>query len=563
MSEGDSHLPTEILLIAAVFFAPFAFGTTEGWSKALLFGLFSVLFLLRYREFGWPGVGPARLPPAFWGVALLIALATVQAAHPVSASRWKDAWGLFTFSRALTLNWLCDWTLYAAILYFLPNHFRNPESVSRFAWALLICGALVSMVGISQLQAGNTHYFGIRPVSPFRVPFGPFPNKNHAGTFLTLCALAGAGLAGAHLERFRRLSSEAGREEFFGKLTVIAAFEVLVLAGLLQARSLGAVAAGAAAGAGALTVSFLSSRGRRTPALLALLPILGCLLLAAFLFGKVQWAGLLPGGGERSLELRVAMARDGLNMITAHPFFGSGLGALRVIYPAWISPSMRGFFTDHLHCDPIELAVDAGLPSALFFYAALGLTLWKALRFGKPDQPPRSPLLHFLGAGFLAFIIHQGVDFPSHIVSTHALAVLCLAACWGQSLDDAPPPTGLPPSRRSVALASAVLACFAAVVLFPRVAAAYCDMVAADFPQPSRHYYQVRATRWEPTFERQWRLADSILKMAADNPAARVPLLRMARQHATAALALEPLHPDAKRLQYRISAAWRTAPPSP
>lgn len=560
MPEGESHLPTELLLIGAVFFAPFAFGTTESWSKAVLAGTFSLIFFLRYREFGWPGLAPAKIPPAFWGVAFLVILAGLQAANPVSAAQWEDVRGLFTFSRLRTLNWIFEWALYAGILFFLPNHFRNPQAVSRFAWALLICGVLVSLAGYAQLQAGNTHYLGVRPVSPFRVPFGPFPNKNHAGTFLAICALAGAGLAAAHLGQFRQLSPGAGRDEFFGKLTVITALEILVLAGLFQARSLGAVAAAAIAAAVALTMSFRAARGQQSPTLVALSAVVICLVVAALSFAKIQWAGFHPGAEERAWSFRIAMATDGLKMIAAHPFFGTGLGALRVIYPSWISPTMKGYFTDHLHCDPVELAVDAGIPAALFYYAMLGLTFWKALGWGDKDTRRSSTLLYFLGAGFLAFVFHQAVDFPAFIVSTHFLAMLCLAACWGQLLYDEPPSDAQPPSRSRVLLVSMALTGFIALVLVPRIAAAYCDLVAADFPQPSRHYYQVQALNWEPTFERQWKLGDTTLKMAADNPAARLPLLRMARNYATAALALEPLNPDAKNLQRRISFALRTNP---
>lgn len=562
MPHGESHLPTELLLLGAVFFAPFAFGTTESWSKAILAGTFSLIFFLRYREFGWAGLAPVRVPPAIWGVVLLISLAWLQAANPVSAAQWENARGLFTFSRTQTLNWIFEWTLYTGILFVLPNHFRNPQAVTRFAWALLICGVLVSVAGYAQLQAGNTHYLGVRPVSPFRVPFGPFPNKNHAGTFLAICSLAGAGLIASHLGQFRQLSMGVSRDEFFGKLTVITALEVLVLAGLLQARSLGAAAAAAIAGACGLTLSLRANRGRKSPALIALSLVVVCLVVAGLSSARIQWSGFHPGAEERAWSFRIAMVTDGLKMIAAHPFIGSGLGALRVIYPAWISPSLKGYFTDHLHCDFIELAVDAGLPAALFYYAMLGLTIWKALRLGKTAQGPTSPLICFLGAGFLAFVLHQGVDFPSHIVSTHSLAILCLAACWGQLLGDDPPSETIRPSRSRVLLASAALIVFSAVALVPRVAAAYCDLVAADFPQPSRHYYQVLALGWEPTFARQWQLAETTLKMADDNPAARFPLLKLARKHASAARALEPLHPDAKSLERRISAAWRTPPRS-
>lgn len=88
---------------------------------------------------------------------------------------------------------------------------------------------------------------------------------------------------------------------------------------------------------------------------------------------------------------------DGLRMFSAHPLFGTVLGALRIFCPAWISPTMNVFYTDSVHCDPIEFAVDAMIPVAAFHDAMFSIldlapriaAGWRVSRAWR--TPPRSP----------------------------------------------------------------------------------------------------------------------------------------------------------------------------
>lgn len=560
MSEGESHLPSELLLVGAIFFAPFAFGTTENWAKAILSTLIYGAIFLRYRALGRSGIQPSRIPPAFLGYSLLLGFALMQAIFPWSPTEFSQARGIFTFSRVLTLNWVLDWSIYAAILFALPNVLRNPKAAEFYAWAMLVCGGMVAIVGIAQLQAGNTHYFGLRPVSDFRVPFGPFPNKNHAGTFLSMSVLIGAGLIAAQFESFRKFRAGERRDEFFGKLVILATLEFLVLAGLFRARSRGAVVATACSGALALTFYFLANRARRQFGNVMLFLLLPVLALAAISFAKVRWASYIPGVAERSLTLRLAMVEDGWAMAKNHPLFGSGLGALRAVYPALKSPKMKGYFSDHLHCDPLQLVVEAGLPSAVFFFFMLGATLWPCIRPLTSEGEATAPQIYFFGSAFVAFLIHQLVEFPSQIISVHALALASLSACWGLSQSRGlPTQDPSPPTRRGLFAAGTLLTAYIGLVVAPRLTAAYCDLLAYKYPHPSRYYFQIDALRWDPNIERHLVVSKSSLQLAADNPDAAGPLLRMALTHVSAALRLEPYHPDALHLKHRIALSSRSA----
>lgn len=546
MREGETHLPSELLLGTALVFAPLAFGTTESWSRAVVFILIAALLTLRLRSLGFRAALPDRIPPLFWAALALIILAAIQCLNPVSPLNLSEARGPFTVSRHETLEWLFDWSLYAAILLFVPGMFRSAQSAERLAWLLLACGAVIAIIGVAQQQAGNTMYFGIRKVGEFRVPFGPYPNKNHAASFLAMCALAGAGLAASLMEHWDALKNSGKGDEFFGRLTLILALEFLVLLGLFKTNSRGAVVAMLGAGglSGALYILHARRLGVAATTGFFLAAIL--VLLGVGRYSGTSFASYMPNVGENSLTFRYAMISDGLKVISQFPVFGLGLGALEIAYPLWMNPVMKGFFTDHLHCDPVELAAEAGLPLAGAFYAAYIATL--ALCARRPQSPQT---LGFLAAA-TAILTHQVLEFPSHIMSLQLTGLVCLAAAWseGFALPATHLPKPMPPRAAQLALVSALV--LTITLCGPRIAAAYLDLLAARYPQPSKNYYQIAAIKWEATYERHLALARSNWQLAIDNPIARTILLRAALSHATSALEIQPLNPTGRAVRTGI-----------
>lgn len=540
--EDEPHLPSEIILATALVFAPFAFGATESWSRAVLFLLTAALALTRWRHLGLSAAAPAPRPPLLWAIAALAALAAAQAANPVSPLALALARWPFTGARAATFEWLFTWSVYGTLLLAAPPMFRSKGAAERLAWLLLVCGATVAAVGLAQQQAGNDYYYGLRKVSSFRVPFGPYPNKNHAAAYLGLALLAGAGLGAVNLERSRALKRAGRPDEFYGRLIIILALEFLVVVGLFSAHSRGAVGALVGAGGMAAALYMLSARGvSRTAALAFFLAGAGLLAGGARTVG-VRFSSFLPSAGENSVTFRTAMAADGLKIVSAYPVFGIGLGALGAVYPLWMDPVMKGFYTDHLHCDPVELAAEAGVPLAVTYYGAFLITLAMGARLIRPQRDPPSPLNLALLAGAGALLIHQVLEFPSHIMSLQYTALTCLAAGWGLGvLAPTPPPLPRPPAPPRAALVTACAAILCAALAGPRLAAAYFDLLASRHPQPSKQYYQVQAARLEPTYDRHIGLALSNWQLAVDNTAARVLLLRAALRHSSAALEFEPL----------------------
>lgn len=550
MGEGESHPPSELLLGLTLIFAPLAFGATESWSKAIVALGLLASFASRWAALGKRAMLPKSAPPLFWASCALLCLAAAQALNPASPASLALAGPLFTGSAARTMEWTFDWSLYAAVLLFAPSMFRTAASAERLAWLVLALGAVVACVGIAQQQSGNTHYYGLRLVSDFRVPFGPFPNKNHAGTLLAMASLVGGGLVGQTLERIPRLRLDGRTDEVVGRLIVITTLELLVLAGLMKSDSRGAAVALAVALVLGIGAHAWLGRPRWKKSLSVLLALSTAgLALIALRSGAGFFDRLLPSS-LNSVSFRVAMIFDGLEMISEYPLFGTGLGALRAVYPLWTDASLKGYYTDHLHCDPIQLAAEGGVPLAVAFYLAYGATFARILR--PPADAGRTGTAIPLGlaSATAASLFHQCVEFPSQIMSLQLLSLICLCAALGtKSPAIHPADSGFGPPRKAPLLLLGGGAATAMLLLYPRLAAGAMDFLASRYPQPSKSYYETAAYRLEPSFERAHRFSLSNWQLAADNPAARTILLRTALQYNSAALALEPLHPEARRVR--------------
>lgn len=94
---------------------------------------------------------------------------------------------------------------------------------------------------------------------------------------------------------------------------------------------------------------------------------------------------------------RVAMMNAGQAMIAEHPLVGVGPDMIKTVYPDFRQPDAVRKRVSHLHCNPIHIAAERGLP-------ALGMYLWLLVAFGctvarglkDPNHPARSALMSCL-----------------------------------------------------------------------------------------------------------------------------------------------------------------------
>ncbi|MBI3299544.1 MAG: O-antigen ligase family protein [Elusimicrobia bacterium] len=509
----------------------------------------------RYRRDGASAFPFKGQSPAFWGAAALLLLAAVQSCFPAPPESLTMVGGPLTLSRDLTASYALDWAGYAALLLILPPVFRDPKAVTRLAWGILMMGATLSLVGLAQRMAGDSHYLGLRPINQLGVPFGPFPNKNHAGALLAAAFCAGAGILTELVADRRRLARERRTDELMGRFLVLSCLLFATGAGLLASRSRAALAGLILTGA---FVAFLRILDRSVPsgsrmlsaALVASAAAAGTLAHLA----DVSLLGRLASGSINSVDFRIAMAKDALRLIGDFPFFGVGLGAFRVASPLYHDPVLGMYFVDYVHCEPLQLASEAGIPFALLFFSSMISAValsWH--RTGRGSAAGRT-ISRGLLCACMVVMLHQLVDFPNRIPGVQVVWIAALAAVWGLRQPSMNSRRPAPPPRRQAGFALFLFVAWLAA-FGPKLAASYFDFMASRTIPPSTHYFQNAALSWRPSFERQWAMAWSYSRAAAETPAARIVLWRHALRHSRAAMDLQPYHPNLRRFHASILAA--------
>lgn len=275
-----------------------------------------------------PGAGLSRAAP--WGPWLLWALVSLL----LCAQPWM---GLYAFSRWLTL----------VFFFGLCSAAASAGWSRRWFWGLAACAPILAAAGFF-LRNPEGRMTGLLP------PYYNYTMFVEAAFFA--CSAAALGHPDGPRGRARVL---------------LWAGMSLALAVILLSASRGAMAAVAVS-----TLAWAASRGRLTRRV-----CLGIALAAAAL-------SLLAPASFWFHVLKLDMAKwftrpqiwtAAWRTAADHPWFGEGLGNFAVGFLRHNFPkgwaSNYGFFADHAHSEPLELAAETGWPGLVLFAAALALSL--------------------------------------------------------------------------------------------------------------------------------------------------------------------------------------------
>jgi O-antigen ligase len=289
--------------------------------------------------------------------------------------------------------------------------FRTLEDWRGFVWFGMIFGFLVSLFAILQHLTSNGKLYWFREIRYGGLPFGPYVNRNHFAGFAELVLpLALIPLA---LGRVRR-----------ERWPVVGLFAVMPIGALfLSASRGGMVSFGAELGVLALVLILRRTTGKQ------LLAGAGVLLVALLL---VSWLGLGQIMQRLStvqlLEVtagkRASMRGDTWRIFLDHPFSGTGLGTLQIVYPPY-ETLYDGKIVNHTHNDYLEALAETGIAGGLCCAWFIGVLLAESLkRFRKPNDSFAGTLQL---SGFVAcsgFLVHSFVDFNLHIPANALLFLL-------------------------------------------------------------------------------------------------------------------------------------------
>lgn len=526
-----------LLVGATLLFAVGAFGATEPWAtaivEALLFSVGAWGVLTDSRQ------APDAVNALLTAVLIAVAIAVCQAVAPRAVDGPISS-GPWTPSRLATLGALKLGLAYAAFLWACPRLLPQPEDFEGLCWAIFALGVATALVGLAQ---GDGSVYGLRALRPGRHPFGPFFNRNHASALLTASGLIGLGLFAKRWLSSGR-SSPADSIEFaitqavFAFLLAIIAFAVYRIGsrGGLANLGIGVLALAAAASL------HLMGRSKRRAALAFLaLCSAGALVLATL----AARAFSVP---DSSTGYRISMWASSLTLLGDHPWWGTGLGAIYLVFPRYQQAGLHGYI-EHVHSNWLELPLQLGIPAAAAILAALGWYAARCFRAWKDHSAtPNKALAASCAAALAGFVAHEAVDFGFHTPAV-ALTVLCLATALPgllrQSDPDPAPRSSLPKTAR---LGVAAAMCVTAVsALMPAVADAYAARAPRVVPA-ARPYLFAKAFSWHERPRYLFELASELQQQADRFPVAKPVLLRQAVAHVMGAARAEPLNEDFRYL---------------
>jgi O-antigen ligase len=386
-------------ICALVVFAVAAHGGVEEWARAVMETGAGLLFLIWSLWLYFKKEEQLVLSPLLPPLAALTLIVLGQLFFRSTASPYN--------TRMELLLLLAD----LLILFLAVQAFRTLADWRGFVWFGMIFGFLVSLFAILQHLTSNGKLYWFREVSSGVTPFGPYVNRNHFAGFAELVLpLALVPLVLGRVRRERRL--------------VVGLFAVLPIAALLFSASRGGIVSFAAE----LSVLALVMILRRTmwKPLLAGVPVLLVALLLVSWLGVGQILERLSS--VQLLEVtsgkRASMREDTWRIFLDHPFLGTGLGTLQIVFPRY-ETLYDGKIVNHSHNDYLEAFAETGIAGGLCCAWFIGVFLTESRK--RLQQLNNS----FPGAlqlsGFVAcsgFLVHSFVDFNLHIPSNALLFFL-------------------------------------------------------------------------------------------------------------------------------------------
>ncbi|CAN5685595.1 hypothetical protein BH18ACI4_BH18ACI4_27840 [soil metagenome] len=417
-------------LCVAIVLSALAFGTVHSWSL-VLFSLGALATVVLWVMDAW-SLGKLRISRNSLQVPVLgmLSLGLIQllplrdtaanGALTVPASR---ALSFDPYSTRMVVVHVATLLVYfAATLVFTDS----PHRLRLLVRTIIIFGFFLAIFGLTQSFVSPNKVYWVRELTQ-STAFGPFINRHHFAGYmeLTLGLPLGLLLAGS-LEKEKRF---------------IYLFAALLMGvALIMTNSRGGIISVVAEILFLVPLTIFRKRKRREAQDKAQRVRNGALrsaLALALIVGL--FAGVVLLGGESVLSRFVGTVNSDdpttgrahfwsvtTDIIKAHPFLGTGLGAFAVVYTRY--DSRNGLYRlEQAHNDYLQVLSDSGIVGAalgLFFIVML-FRIGFARRESRDEF--RSGVAIGALAGCFAVLVHSFFDFTLHTTS-NALLFLVLAA---------------------------------------------------------------------------------------------------------------------------------------
>lgn len=286
----------------------------------------------------------------------------------------------------------------------------------KMFWILLAAGLAVAIVCFAAKGVESGKIYGIRS-TPGWIGWGPFPNRNHTASFLSMAALVTLGVMAWTGSR-----KQLGWAAFAG-----VAFSI-VFAALLLSKSRGGLVAFGAGMAVFIFGALARSRSLQTRLLVLGIAAVSAALLMVF-GGSVLSRFTSKEAGLVSNDLRRQIWSDTIKMWSDAPLLGHGIGVFPEVFPLYTQHDFDGQLVRHPESSWLLWLSETG--GIVLTVAILGGLWFAAKGIRRAWQAERRAFYLTVGAlaGVAAIVAHAAIDVPAHRWGTafYALALLGVA----------------------------------------------------------------------------------------------------------------------------------------
>ena len=422
-----------LVICVAIVLSALAYGTVHYWALGL-FNLGGLTILVLWVADAWR-LGNLRVSRNSLQLPLIGALILgIIQILPLREGPLATL-SLDPNSTRLVLVQLATLLIYfSATLVFIDT----PHRLHVMVRTIMIFGFCLALFGLTQSFTSPTKVYWIRELNQ-STAFGPFINRHHFAGYMELTIALPLGL----------LFAGAVEKE---KILLYVFVAGLMGVALVMTGSRGGIVSLVAETLFLVTVTAIwrktSDRHRiRTGRLKRIGARVG--MATALLVGL--FLGVLLLGGEFSINRFIDSVNTDdpttgrthfwtvtIEIIKAHPYLGTGLGAFGVIYTKY--DSRNGLFRlEQVHNDYLQVLSDGGIVLAVLAFAFVVILFLKALsRAGSRDDFRRGVALAAL-SGCFGVLVHSFFDFTLHTTSNALLfLVLAALATMNGRVEDAP-----------------------------------------------------------------------------------------------------------------------------
>jgi O-antigen ligase len=417
-----------LVICVAIVLSALAYGTVHYWALGL-FNLGGLTILILWVLDAWR-LGNLRISRNLLQLPLLGALALgLFQLLPLRAVTSETAFGLANslsldpYSTRLVLVQLATLLIYfAATLVFVDT----PHRLHVLVRTIMIFGFCLAIFGLTQSFTSPTKVYWVRELAQ-STAFGPFINRHHFAGYMELTIALPLGLL------------FAGGVDKDKRLLYVFVAGLMGIALVMTTSRGGIISLVAEIMFLVVVTAIWRSQNERRRTKSGRLKYAGMRvgMAAALLLGL--FLGVMALGGEFSIYRFIDSVNTNdpttgrahfwsvtLDIIKAHPYVGTGLGAFGVVYTKY--DSRNGLFRlEQAHNDYLQVLSDGGIIGGVLALSFVVLLFYLALkRAGSKDDFRRGVALAAL-SGCFAVLVHSFFDFTLHTTS-NALLFLVMAA---------------------------------------------------------------------------------------------------------------------------------------